>query len=118
MHSGRRTYSIALQGWVFWIGVIACALVLKWTGLGWLALLLTGLLLLLLASPILLVLAFRWWSQRWLTTATCPVCDEESQAIEGQQFLCPHCQAPLYVADGLFFRQTPAGTIDIDFVEE
>jgi len=82
MHTGRRTYSIAVQGWVFWIGVILCALVLKWTGLGWLALGLLALLVFLLSLPILVVLGFRWWADHLLTTATCPVCQQDSQAME------------------------------------
>ncbi|MEN9204380.1 MAG: hypothetical protein Q6J68_03240 [Thermostichales cyanobacterium SZTDM-1c_bins_54] len=118
MHSGRRTYSIALQGWVFWIGVILGALVLRWAGLGWLALGLVALLIGLLSLPIWVVLGFRWWAERWLTTAACPVCEQESQAIEGQRFHCPHCGVPLYVADGLFYRQVAADTIDIDYAEE
>ena len=118
MSHNRRTYSIALKGWGFWLAILVSALLLRLTGLGWLAAGLGVLLLSLLALPVLVLLGFRWWMRHLLAHDACPICEFESQAIEGQQFECPNCQVPLYVADGQFYRQTPAGTIDVEFSQE
>ncbi|ABD03227.1 hypothetical protein [Synechococcus sp. JA-2-3B'a(2-13)] len=113
-----KTYSISLGGWGFWLGSLALAALLTSVGLGWLVTGLVALLLFLLSLPVLVLLAFRWWARRWITTDRCPVCGSESQAIEGSHFFCPNCGEPLFVADGRFYRQTPPGTIDVEPVEE
>jgi hypothetical protein len=87
-------------------------------GLGWLMVGLVALLLFLLSLPLLVLLAFRWWARRWITTDRCPVCGSEAQALEGSHFFCPSCGEPLFVADGYFYRQTPPGTIDVESGEE
>lgn len=93
------------------------SLLLSWIGLGWLVAVLLGLLVFLLSLPVLILLAFRWWVGRRIASDTCPVCEFESQAIEGSRFFCPNCGEPLFVADGEFYRQTPSGTIDVELLD-
>jgi hypothetical protein len=113
-----KTFSIALSGWGFWLGAIGLTTLLTYVGLGWLITALLVFLLFLLSLPILVLLGFRWWARRLISTDHCPVCSFESQAIEGGRFFCPSCQEPLFVADGHFYRQTPPGTIDVEFIED
>ncbi len=113
-----RTYSISFSGWGFWLSALAGAFLLSAIGLGWFVTLLLGFLVFLLLLPILILLGFRWWANRLISTDACPVCGFESQAIEGTRFLCPNCQEPLFVADGEFYRQTPPGTIEVELVRD
>lgn len=113
-----RTYSLAFSGWSFWLGLIAIASVLAVVGWGWFLTLLLTLLVALITLPIVAVMAFRWWLRRSITTDACPVCQFESQALEGSRLSCPNCGEPLYVADGHFNRQTPPGTVEVAFQEE
>ncbi len=115
--NGPKTYSISLSGWGFWLSALAGAALLSAIGLGWFVTLLLGLLGLILVAPILILLGFRWWARRFITTDACPVCGFESQAIEGSRFLCPSCQEPLFVADGEFYRQTPPDTIEVEYMD-
>ncbi len=118
MKNSPKTYSIALTGWGFWLGVIATVALLMTVGLGWLVGALLALLVVLLSLPIVILLLVRWGMQRLITTDACPVCGFESQALEGSRFFCPSCQEPLFVADGHFYRQTPTGTIDVELIED
>ncbi|NJM00017.1 MAG: DUF1610 domain-containing protein [Synechococcaceae cyanobacterium SM2_3_2] len=112
-----RTYSISLSGWGFWLSALGGALLLSWIGLGWVVAALLGLLVFLLSLPLMILLAFRWWARRRIATDTCPVCEFESQAIEGSRFLCPNCGEALFVADGEFYRQTPSGIIEVELLD-
>ncbi|MGF1576412.1 MAG: hypothetical protein ACFCU9_10820 [Cyanophyceae cyanobacterium] len=112
-----RTYSISLSGWGFWLSALGGALLLSWIGLGWVVPTLLGLLVFLLSLPLMILLAFRWWVRRRIATDTCPVCEFESQAIEGSRFLCPNCGESLFVADGEFYRQTPSGIIEVELLD-
>ncbi|MEO1133500.1 MAG: hypothetical protein AAFX40_12440 [Cyanobacteria bacterium J06639_1] len=113
-----RTYSLALNGWGFWLGCLAVALLLTRLGLGWLVALPVIFLVVLLTLPVVMVLLFRWWVSNRLATDACPVCRFESQAMEGTRFFCPSCGEPLYVADRQFFRQSPPGTVEVEVLED
>jgi predicted lipid-binding transport protein (Tim44 family) len=89
-----KTYSISLTGWGFWLGSLAVAALLTGLGLGWLMVGLVALLLFLLSLPLLVLLAFRWWARRWITTDRCPVCGSEAQALEGSHFFVPVVASP------------------------
>ncbi|WP_026100987.1 hypothetical protein [Synechococcus sp. PCC 7336] len=113
-----KTYSLALSGWGFWIGALAIGIVLSKIGLGWMVAALLVLLVFLLSLPILVLLGVRWWLRRTIATDTCPICNFQSEAIEGSRFSCPSCGEPLYVADGQFFRQTARGVVEVDYIDE
>ncbi len=113
-----RTYSFSLSGWGFWLGLLAVATTLAIVGWGWFIAALVALLVGLITLPILAIMGFRWWLRRSITSDSCPVCQFESQALEGSRFSCPNCGEPLYVADGEFQRQTPPGTVEVNFQEE
>lgn len=72
---------------------------------------------LLLLAPVLVFIGFRWWLQRNLIQAQCPVCQYEFTGLNRTQLQCPSCGELLKVEQGKFSRLTPAGTIDVQAVE-
>lgn len=86
-------------------------------GLGWLVKSFFILIGLLLLTPVIAFLGFRWWLKRNLIQANCPVCDYEFVSLNQTEFRCPSCSEPLKAEDGNFNRLTPPGTIDISAVE-
>ena len=121
--NGPKTYSFALGGWGFLFGLLAFGLLLNYVGLGWVVSALIGLMIFFLSLPILVMLGFRWWLKRTISSDTCPVCSFKSEAIEGSRFNCPSCGEPLYVADGRFLRHTSSDVVEVvdyevDYVDE
>jgi hypothetical protein len=105
------------SGVSFWLTCFAIAWLLGAIGLGWLVnsiLILIGLLILL---PILAIFGFRWWLQRNLVQAQCPVCAYELTGLNQTELQCPNCQEPLKAEAGQFVRLTAPGTIDVQAVE-
>lgn len=86
-------------------------------GLGWLVKSFFILIGLLLITPVIAFLGFRWWLSRNLIQANCPVCNYEFVSLNKTDFRCPHCSEPLRAENGHFSRLTPPGTIDISAVE-
>jgi hypothetical protein len=86
-------------------------------GLGWLVKSFFILLALLIVTPVIAFLGFRWWLSRNLVQSQCPVCHQESISLQNTEFNCPNCREPLKVENGVFQRLTPPGTIDVSAVE-
>lgn len=86
-------------------------------GLGWLVKSLIFLFGLLLITPIVAFIGFRWWLKRNVVQSACPVCSFESVNLNGAEFRCPNCNEPLKVEDKSFARLVPSGTIDVSAVE-
>lgn len=103
-----------LAGWLTFLLVIW---LLSAVGLGWLVnsfLILVGLLVL---APVIAFIWFRWWLQRNLVQAQCPVCHYELTALNRTQIQCSSCGELLRVEQGKFKRLTPPGTIDVQAVD-
>lgn len=86
-------------------------------GLGWLVKSFFILIGLILITPVIAFLGFRWWLRRNLIQADCPVCHYECVNLNQAEFHCPNCNEPLKVEDGRFNRLTPPGTIEVSAVE-
>lgn len=86
-------------------------------GLGWLVKSFFILLALLLITPIVAVIGFRWWLKRNLIQGECPVCSYEVMSLNQAEFQCPSCGEALKAEQGKFSRLAPPGTIDVDVVE-
>jgi hypothetical protein len=86
-------------------------------GLGWLVKSFFILIGFLLLTPVIAFLGFRWWLQRSLVQASCPVCSYELVSLNGSEFTCPSCGEALKADNGAFQRLTPPGTIDVNAVE-
>jgi hypothetical protein len=100
-----------------WLTFLLVIWLLGSVGLGWLVnsfLILVGLLVL---APVLAFFWFRWWLQRNLVQAQCPVCNHGLTALNHTQLQCPSCGELLKVEQGEFNRLTPPGTIDVQAVE-
>lgn len=100
-----------------WLTLLVVISLLGSVGLGWLVnsfLILVGLLLI---TPIIAFVGFRWWLQRNLVQNRCPVCRSEFTGLNRTQLQCPSCGEPLKVEQGQFNRMTPPGTIDVQAVE-
>lgn len=100
-----------------WLTLFVVISLLGSVGLGWLVnsfLILVGLLLI---TPVLAFVGFRWWLQRNLVQNRCPVCGYEFTGLNRTQLQCPSCSEPLKVEQGHFNRLTPPGTIDVQAVE-
>lgn len=109
--------SIQLSGLNFWLILLAIVWLLGSIGLGWLVKSFFILIGILLVTPVLAFLGFRWWLQRNLVIDHCPVCGYESAGINGTQLRCPSCSEPLKVEKKHFHRLTPPGTVDVDAID-
>ncbi len=100
-----------------WLTLFLAIWLLGSVGLGWLVnsfVILVGLLIL---APVVAFISFRWWLQRNLVQAQCPVCNYELMALNRTQLQCPSCGELLKVDQGKLNRLTPPGTIDVQAVE-
>ncbi|MGA7937817.1 MAG: hypothetical protein WCA35_29985 [Kovacikia sp.] len=86
-------------------------------GLGWLVKSFFILLALILATPVIAFLGFRWWLKRNLIEGACPVCQHQFISLNKTEFNCPSCGEPLTAENGHFNRLTPPGTIEVSAVE-
>ncbi|MGB7441576.1 MAG: hypothetical protein WA919_10945 [Coleofasciculaceae cyanobacterium] len=106
-----------LSGLGCWLTILTTFFLLGAVGLGWIVngfLILIGLIVI---SPVIGFLAFRWWLKRNLVEDQCPVCAYEFTGFNQTECQCPNCGTPLKAENGHFFRLTPPGTIDVDAVE-
>ncbi|AZB72296.2 hypothetical protein [Synechococcus elongatus] len=83
----------------------------------WLRDALFGLVGLLILLPILGILGLRWWINRNLVNAPCPVCGTTVSGLGQSQLQCPGCGEVLQVKDRQLVRLTPPGTLDVQAVE-
>jgi hypothetical protein len=109
--------NLQISGLSFWLPLLAIVWLLGAVGLGWLVKSFFILLGLILITPVIAFLGFRWWLKRNLVMDHCPVCGYESAGINRTQLRCPNCSEPLRVEKGSFYRLTPPGTVDVEAVE-
>jgi hypothetical protein len=100
-----------------WLTLVGVVWLLASLGLGWLVNSLLIIFALVLLAPIVAFFGFRWWLQRNLVAAQCPVCGYEFTGLNNSQVQCPNCAESLLVQNNHFQRLTPAGTIDVTAVE-
>ncbi|HEY9632729.1 MAG TPA: hypothetical protein V6D14_04955 [Coleofasciculaceae cyanobacterium] len=112
-----KLFQFNLSGLSRWLILLTTILLLGSVGLGWLVngfLILVGLVLI---SPVVAWLVFRWWLRRNLVEDKCPVCANEFTGFNRTECRCPSCGEPLKVEQGHFSRFTPPDTIDVEAVE-
>jgi len=112
-----RSFQFNFSRLTGWLTFFLFIWLLGAVGLGWLVnsfLILVGLLFL---APVVAFVWFRWWLQRNLVQAQCPVCNYELTALNRTQLQCPNCNELLKVEQGKLNRLTPPGTIDVQAVE-
>ncbi len=112
-----RNLQFNLSGVGFWITLLVLAWLLGAIGLGWLVKSFIILIGLILLTPVLAFVGFRWWLRRNLVEAPCPVCKFEFAGISGVELRCPSCGEPLKIEKGNFQRLTPPGTVDVEAIE-
>lgn len=112
-----RSLQLNLSGLRFWLTLLLVVWLLSSIGLGWLVKFSFIVLGLLLITPVIAFLVFRWWLNRNLVVASCPVCGYESAGVNGTQLRCPSCSEPLKVEKGEFHRLTPPGTVDVEAID-
>ena len=100
-----------------WLTLFLAIWLLGSVGLGWLVNSFVILVGLLISAPVVAFIWFRWWLQRNLVQAQCPVCNYELMALNRTQLQCPSCGELLKVEQGKLNRLTPPGTIDVQAVE-
>lgn len=112
-----KLFQLNLSGLSRGLILLATVLLLGVVGLGWLVKGFLILLGLLLISPVIAWLGFRWWLKRNLVEDKCPVCAYEFTGFNRIECQCPSCGEPLKVEQGHFSRLTPPDTIDVEAVE-
>ncbi len=112
-----RTVQFNLSGIGCWLTLIGLIWLLGAVGLGWLVKSVALLLLLLFLAPVFAFLGFRFWLQRNLTRAGCPVCQTPLTGLRGTAIACPNCGTSLEVLATAFERVAEAGTIDVTAVD-
>ncbi|PSN12745.1 hypothetical protein C7271_23240 [filamentous cyanobacterium CCP5] len=115
--NGFNQVRLNFPGLGCWITLIAGAWLLGAVGLGWIVKSVLVLIVLLTLAPIIGFLAFRWWLQRNLVQAKCPVCSFDLAGLNNTGSVCPNCGTALRAEEGQFRRTTPEGTIEVDVVE-
>jgi hypothetical protein len=109
--------SIQISGLRFWLLLLAGIWLLGSIGLGWLVKSFLIVIGIILITPVLAFVGFRWWLKRNLAVDRCPVCGYESAGINNTQMRCPSCSEPLKVEQGHFLRLTPPGTVDVQAID-
>lgn len=109
--------SVQISGLRFWLIFLASIWLLGSIGLGWLVKSFLIVIGIILVTPVLVFIGFRWWLKRNLAVDRCPVCDYESAGINNTQMRCPSCSEPLKVEKGHFLRLTPPGTVDVQAID-
>jgi len=112
-----KTFQLNLLQLRPWLTLLAVVWLLTSFGLGWLVNSFLILFVLLLFTPVIAFLGFRWWLKRNLIQGNCPVCSYELTGLNNSQLQCPNCGEQLLVQNNQFRRFTPAGTIDVTAVE-
>lgn len=112
-----RNVQFNLSGLNFWLTLLAIAWLLGSLGLGWIIKSFVVILGLIIITPVLGFIGFRWWLKRNLVEAACPVCSFELAGINGTEMRCPNCSEPLKVETGHLRRLTPPGTVDVEAIE-
>jgi Na+/melibiose symporter-like transporter len=112
-----KSFQFNLSNLAGWLTFFLVIWLLGSVGLGWLVNSFFILLGLLILAPVLAFIGFRWWLQRNLIQAQCPVCQYEFTGLNRTQLQCPSCGELLKVEQGKFSRLTPPGTIDVQAVE-
>ncbi len=107
-----RSQGLALGFTVFFILLVVGTIAPDWLVNGALILLALAFL-----TPILGFLGFRWWLQRNMVQANCPVCQYPIPGVQGLQVQCPSCGEVLTAKNGSYDRVTPPGTVDVQAVE-
>lgn len=110
-------FQLALTAMSRWLTPLLIIFLLGSIGLGWLVKSFFILIGLILITPVVVFLGFRWWLQRNLVQDQCPVCQHEFVGLNQSQFRCPNCNEPLTADNKHFQRLTPPGTIDVQAVE-
>jgi hypothetical protein len=112
-----RNLQLNLSGIRFWLTLLLVIWLLSSIGLGWLVKFSFIVLSLLLITPVIAFVGFRWWLKRNLVVDQCPVCGFESAGINGTQLRCPSCSEQLRVENKKFYRLTPPGTVDVEAID-
>ena len=115
--NSTNTFQFKLSGVGSWLTLLLIIWLLGSIGLGWLVKSVMILIGLILITPAIAFLGFRWWLQRNLVGDECPVCNYEFRALNRTECQCPNCNEPLKIEQGHFNRLTPPGTIDVEAVE-
>lgn len=106
-----------LSGLGFWVALVAIAWLLGAIGLGWLVKSFVIIVGLIVITPAIALIGFRFWVKRNLVEDDCPVCGYEFTGFNRTEFQCPSCKEPLKADKKHFVRLTPPGTIDVQAVE-
>jgi hypothetical protein len=114
---GSNNYQINFSGLGCWLTVIGVVWLLSAIGLGWLVKSIAFIVVLILVTPVLAYLGFRWWLKRNLIEGNCPVCETQLAGLKNAQTICPNCRTQLQVTDQGFARFTPEGTVEVNAVD-
>lgn len=112
-----RSFQISFADLGRWIMPLAIVLLLGAAGFGWLVKSFLVVMGLVILTPAVAFLGFRWWLSRSLVQSDCPVCHHEFVSLNKTEFSCPNCNEPLKAEHKHFIRLTPPGTIDVQAVE-
>jgi predicted RNA-binding Zn-ribbon protein involved in translation (DUF1610 family) len=112
-----KSIAINFSGIGFWLVTLAIILLLSSLGLGWLLKSIFVVLLILFLTPVIALIALRWWLKRNVIEDQCPSCEVSFLVVNNTQGQCPNCGERVTVKDRKFVRYSPPGTIDVDVVE-
>ena len=115
--NGFRNIQLNLSGLRFWLVLAVILWLISSVGLWWLVKSFFILIGIILFLPLIIFLGFRFWLQRNLINADCPVCGQSLIGINGQQLQCTNCGEALIASDSTLKRVTPPGTVDVDVVD-
>jgi hypothetical protein len=114
---GSNNIQLNFSGLGCWLTAFGVIWLLGAAGLGWLVKSIALLFVLLLITPILAFVGFRWWLGRNLVEGNCPVCQTPLTGLKAIKTVCPNCQTPLQVTQEGFQRDVPEGTVEVSAVD-
>lgn len=115
--NGLRGLQFNLSGVGCWLTLILFVWLFGAVGLGWLikSALVIGALIVL--TPVLAFVAFRFWIKRNVIEGPCPVCSQPLTGISPLPVPCPNCGTNLKATRDGFERVSAEGTIDVQAVD-
>ena len=99
------------------VNLLLLTFLLGLAGLSWI---INGLLMILgiiIITPVIAFLIFKWWLKNNLVYGHCPVCNSELTSFRNTESYCLNCGEALQIKNGEFHCITSVDTVDVEIVD-
>lgn len=99
------------------VNLLLLTFLLGLAGLSWI---INGLLMILgiiIITPVIALLIFKWWLKNNLVYGHCPVCNSELTSFRNTESYCLNCGEALQIKNGEFHCITSVNIVDVEIVD-